>query len=85
VLFRSPLPVAGAISLEVDGVQKQHGDLGQLIWNCAEIVSQLSRQYRLEPGDLIMTGTPAGVGPVKSGQTMVGKVEGLPDLTISVA
>lgn len=78
------LPSSGAISLEVNGEQRQSGDLGQLIWNCAEIVSQLSRQYRLEPGDLIYTGTPAGVGPVVAGDRIVGHVDGLPELNITI-
>ncbi|KTE19824.1 hypothetical protein ATE67_14460 [Sphingopyxis sp. H050] len=78
------LPEKGPISLEVNGHVRQTGDLEQLIWNCAEIVSQLSRQYRLEPGDLIYTGTPAGVGAVVSGDHILGKVEGHPELRIAV-
>lgn len=79
------LPVRGPISLDVNGEQRQSGDLEQLIWNCAEIVAQLSHQYRLEPGDLIYTGTPAGVGPVVSGDKIVGRVAGLQDLHIAIA
>jgi fumarylpyruvate hydrolase len=78
------LPTQGAINLSVNGEQRQSGDLEQLIWNCAEIVSQLSRQYRLEPGDLIYTGTPAGVGPVVKGDRILGCVAGLPDLEIAI-
>ncbi|RVU02285.1 FAA hydrolase family protein [Novosphingobium umbonatum] len=79
------LPEAGAITLDVNGEQRQSGDLAQLIWNCAEIVAQLSRHYRLEPGDLIYTGTPAGVGPVVAGDRIVGRIEGLPSLHLTIA
>jgi fumarylpyruvate hydrolase len=78
------LPTQGSITLAVNGEQRQSGDLDQLIWNCAEIVSQLSRQYRLEPGDLIYTGTPAGVGAVVGGDRILGQVEHLPDLEIAI-
>ncbi|HZU62055.1 MAG TPA: fumarylacetoacetate hydrolase family protein [Novosphingobium sp.] len=78
------LPAQGDITLDVNGEQRQKGDLAQLIWNCAEIVAQLSRQYRLEPGDLIYTGTPAGVGPVVAGDRITGKVAGLPDLSVAI-
>lgn len=83
-LENGSLPVAGVISLYVNDVKRQSGNLAHLIWNCAEIVAQLSRHYRLEPGDLIYTGTPAGVGPVTSGDRIVGKIERLPDLHITV-
>ncbi|HWI86448.1 MAG TPA: fumarylacetoacetate hydrolase family protein [Sphingomonas sp.] len=78
------LPTTGEITLSVNGQRKQAGDLAQLIWSCAEIVAQLSRQYRLEPGDLIYTGTPAGVGPVTAGDTILGQIAGLPDLTLTI-
>ncbi|VVD72812.1 fumarylacetoacetate hydrolase family protein [Pandoraea cepalis] len=73
-----------AISLTVDGVQKQKSDITHLIWSVAETVSYLSQFFRLEPGDLIYTGTPEGVGPVKAGQTMVTAVEGLGEITVRV-
>jgi fumarylpyruvate hydrolase len=63
---------------------RQEGDLSQMIWSCAEIVGQLSRQYRLEPGDLIYTGTPAGVGPLKVGDVVVGRVADLTPLTVTI-
>lgn len=78
-------PKAGPISLTVNGEVRQTGDLSQLIWNCEEIVSQLSRQYRLEPGDLIYTGTPAGVGPLAVGDVVVGRVADLAPLTVTIA
>lgn len=77
-------PAAGAIMLAVNGTEHQRGDLKEMIWNVPEIVAQLSRQMLLRTGDLIMTGTPAGVGPVVPGDVMVGAVEGLGTLTITV-
>jgi fumarylpyruvate hydrolase len=78
------LPTSGAISLEVDGEVKQSGDLSQLIWSCEEIVVQLSAQYRLEAGDLIYTGTPAGVGPVVPGNVLFAQIDGLPTLLLRI-
>jgi fumarylpyruvate hydrolase len=77
-------PASGAITLTVNGIEHQRGDLREMIWNVREIVAQLSRQMLLRTGDLIMTGTPAGVGPVVPGDVMVGAVEGLGTLTITV-
>lgn len=76
-LAEEPLPTGGAIGLWVNGEVKQHGDLAEMIWKPAEIISYLSRQYRLEPGDLIYTGTPAGVGPIKAGDRVDGRIEGV--------
>lgn len=78
------LPATGTIELRVNGDTRQNGDLAQLIWNCAEVIAQLSRQYRLEPGDLIYTGTPAGVGPVRVGDRIDASVAGLPPLAITI-
>lgn len=75
---------SGAISLSVNGQTRQIGDLDQMIWNSAEIVSELSRLYRLEPGDLIYTGTPAGVGPLVPGDVVVGQIAALPSLSVTV-
>ena len=77
-------PASGAITLAVNGTKHQRGDLKEMIWNVSEIVAQLSRQMLLTAGDLIMTGTPAGVGPVVPGDVMVGAVEGLGTITITV-
>lgn len=77
-------PTSGAITLAVNGTEHQRGDLKEMIWNVAEIVAQLSRQMTLKVGDLIMTGTPAGVGPVVPGDVMVGAVDGLGTITITV-
>ncbi len=74
----------GAITLSVNGVEKQHGDLADMIWNQAEIVSNLSHLYRLHPGDLIYTGTPAGVGAVVAGDELFGRIEGLGEIRLTV-
>lgn len=77
-------PAAGAITLAVNGTEHQRGDLKEMIWNVPEIVAQLSRQMLLRTGDLIMTGTPAGVGPVVPGDVMLGTIDGLGTITITV-
>jgi fumarylpyruvate hydrolase len=76
---------AGAIALTVDGKTVQSSDLSNLIWNVSETIAQLSTLFELRPGDLIMTGTPEGVGAVVSGQTMVGSVAGLAPIQVTVA
>ena len=78
-------PARGTISLSVDGVTKQTGDLADMIWSVAEQVSYLSGYFQLEPGDVIFSGTPDGVGPVERGQTMVGAIEGLGEIRLWVA
>jgi fumarylpyruvate hydrolase len=74
----------GAITLAVNGVQKQKGDLRELIWSVDETIEQLSAAWRLEPGDLIFTGTPAGVGAVVRGDVMEGAIAGLGTLKVAV-
>ncbi len=74
----------GAITLAVNGQQRQKGDLSELIWNVPEIISTLSQAWALQPGDLIFTGTPAGVGPVVPGDLMEGAIEGLGKLRVQV-
>lgn len=76
---------AGAITLTVDGRSTQSSDLTHLIWNVAETIAQLSTLFELQPGDLIMTGTPEGVGAVQRGQTMHGAIAGLVPITVKVA
>lgn len=78
------LPNGGSISLAVNGETKQSADLSELIWDCADVVSLLSTHYRLVAGDLVYTGTPAGVGPVVPGDVLVAKVDGLPDLRVTI-
>lgn len=75
---------AGAIALSVDGVTVQSSDLAKLIWNVSETIAQLSTLFELRPGDLIMTGTPEGVGAVRSGQRLLGTVDGLTPISVEV-
>lgn len=78
-------PAKGAITLKVNGVVKQKGDLSEMIWNVPETIAYLSKMITLRPGDLIMSGTPSGVGPVQRGDKLEGHVEGVGDLTVSYA
>jgi fumarylpyruvate hydrolase len=77
-------PDKGAVWLKINGETRQEGDLNQLIWKVPETIAYLSGLFRLAPGDLIMSGTPAGVGPVKKGDKLHGHVEGVGDLHLSV-
>jgi len=77
-------PSTGAIWLDVDGERKQAGDLNQMIWKVPEVIATLSTLFELKPGDLIMTGTPAGVGPVEVGQRMHAHIDGVGDLLVAV-
>jgi len=74
--------VSGAIWLKVNGELRQSGDLSHMTWNVAEIIANLSTYVRLEAGDLIFTGTPAGVSTVVRGDVLVGGVNGVGELTI---
>jgi fumarylpyruvate hydrolase len=75
---------AGAITLHVNGQVRQRARLEELIWPVPDIIAFLSRYYRLEPGDLIYTGTPAGVGPVVAGDAIVVHIDGLSDLSVTI-
>ena len=77
-------PGQGAIHLTVNGAAKQTGDLCDQIWPVADVIAHLSSLYRLEPGDLIYTGTPAGVGPVTPGDVLIATIDGLEALTITI-
>ena len=77
-------PESGAIWLKVNGKIVQEGDLNQLIWKVPEAISYLSGLFRLGAGDVIMTGTPAGVGPVKRGDELLGHIDGIGDLKVTV-
>ena len=77
-------PSRGAIWLDVNGQRRQQGDLADMIWDVAHTVHFLSQYYELLPGDLIFTGTPAGVGPVKAGDRLDGGIDGLGTLSISI-
>jgi fumarylpyruvate hydrolase len=79
-----PDPTRGKIELKVNGVVRQTSDLSQLIWSIAETIAYLSRLVRLEPGDLIYSGTPEGVAAVKPGDVMEGMVEGVGTVTTRV-
>lgn len=74
----------GAIMLQVNGETKQSADLSMLIWNVREIIADLSKFYHLEPGDLIYTGTPEGVGAVKPGDHITGHVDGVGDIALTI-
>jgi fumarylpyruvate hydrolase len=74
----------GSITLQVNGEMRQKADLAEMIWNVPETISFLSDFYRLQPGDLIFTGTPAGVGAVKQGDVLVGAVGGLGELKVTI-
>jgi fumarylpyruvate hydrolase len=74
----------GAIWLEVNGVRKQTGDLSQMIWDVPNQIEFLSTLFELKPGDLIFTGTPAGVGAIRKGDKLKGHVEGVGDLEVAV-
>ena len=78
-------PAKGAIWLKVNGEVKQKGDLNQQIWRVEETIAYLSQFVALEPGDLILNGTPAGVGPCKAGDKLEGHVDGVGDLAITYA
>ena len=72
------------LNLTVNGETKQDSKLEHMIWNVPQIIAELSRYFELAPGDLILTGTPAGVGPVQPGDAMIGSIDKLGTLTIQV-
>jgi len=76
-------PAKGAIWLKVNGQVKQSGDLNQQIWPVDEAVAFLSTFVELAPGDIIMNGTPAGVGPCKAGDRLEGHIDGVGDLVVN--
>jgi fumarylpyruvate hydrolase len=76
-------PTKGAVRLSINGEPRQEGDLDQQIWQVPETISFLSTLVALRPGDLIMTGTPKGVGPVQPGDRLEGHIDGVGDLSVS--
>lgn len=85
-----PGPSAGSIEtagiwLQVNGHERQRSDTGKLIWNIAETIAALSQAWTLQPGDLIYTGTPAGVAAVERGDMLHAGIDGLPELHLQVA
>jgi fumarylpyruvate hydrolase len=77
-------PDKGAIRLQVNGDLRQEGDLNQMIWKVPEMISYLSDYFELAAGDVILTGTPSGVGPVERGDRISVTVDGLPSLEVTV-
>lgn len=77
-------PASGSITLSVNGELRQQGDLNQMIWKTQEMISYLSAYFELSAGDLIMSGTPSGVGPVERGDVMLGHIEGVDSLSVTV-
>jgi fumarylpyruvate hydrolase len=76
---------SGALSMSVNGQVRQQSDVSRLIWNVRELIADLSRLYHLQPGDLIFTGTPEGVGPVLPGQRIDGHIEGVGEIRLQIA
>src|ERR1700723_2889189 len=76
-------PTSGAISLSIDGEVRQRGDLKDMVWSVAEIIAPLSPYVELAPGDLIFTGTPAGVGSIKRGESLRGMIAGIEPIEIT--
>jgi fumarylpyruvate hydrolase len=74
----------GAITVAVNGQPRQKGDLSELIWSVNETIATLSQAWTLQPGDLVFTGTPAGVAAVVPGDVMEGAIEGLGTLRVAV-
>jgi fumarylpyruvate hydrolase len=77
-------PTSGAITLDQNGTRRQTGDLNQMIWSVPEQIAVLSRYFKLAAGDVILTGTPAGVGCVAPGDHLHGHVSGIGSLTVDV-
>jgi fumarylpyruvate hydrolase len=75
---------AGRIRLAVNGALRQDAALSDMVWSVPEIIAHLSRYYHLRPGDIILTGTPAGVGPVSPGDRLEGTIDGLPPLSVTI-
>jgi len=84
VPMRETVLESGAISLHVNGQSRQRSDLDKLIWNLREIIADLSGFYHLQPGDLIYTGTPEGVGPVAPGDRLDGRIDGVGEIRVTI-
>jgi fumarylpyruvate hydrolase len=74
----------GALKMSVNGKERQTSDLSKLIWNVRELIEDLSKFYHLQPGDLIFTGTPEGVGPLQAGDRIEGSVAGVGEITLTI-
>jgi fumarylpyruvate hydrolase len=77
-------PSSGRVWLDVNGQTRQQGDLNELIWPVADIISHVSQAVALQPGDLIYTGTPAGVGALQPGDRVSGGVEGVAEFAFEI-
>jgi len=77
-------PARGAIWLTVNGKERQRADLADMIWSVPEQIEYLSQYYTLEPGDLIFSGTPAGVGPVNPGDVLLAGIDGVGELKVTI-
>jgi fumarylpyruvate hydrolase len=77
-------PKRGRIWLSVNGAVKQEGDISDLIWSVPEVISTIARSMELKPGDLIFTGTPAGVGPIVRGDVVTGGVQGVGEIVLTI-
>jgi fumarylpyruvate hydrolase len=77
-------PAKGAVWLKVNGIERQRADLADMIWSVPEQIEYLSQYYTLEPGDLIYSGTPAGVGPLKPGDELHAGVDGVGELRVRI-
>jgi fumarylpyruvate hydrolase len=82
-LTRGVPPTSGPITLAIDGNIRQRGDLNDMIWSVAEVIAALSTYVELAPGDLIFTGTPAGVGPIRRGESVRGMIAGTEPIEIT--
>ena len=74
----------GELAMSVNGEVRQKSDLSKLIWNIPELIADLSKFYHLQPGDLIFTGTPEGVGPLQPGDRIDGRIEGVGTIALTV-
>lgn len=79
-----PTPLSGRIYLSVNGGIRQEGDLADMIWSVPALISSLSRFLTLRPGDILMTGTPAGVGALASGDKVDAGIEGIAELSVTI-
>ena len=77
-------PAQGRIQLSVNGQIKQDSDIKELIWSVPEVIANLSEYYHLQPGDLIYTGTPEGVGAVLPGDVITGKIDGVGEIALTI-
>jgi len=76
---------SGAISLSVNNESRQSGNISDLIWSVTELIADLSKYYHLQPGDLLYTGTPAGVGPVEPGDVITGSIDQVGEIEFTIA